>query len=145
MVAKGDDLTRPRNINFSLLFSDEASAQKFAEHFRSLGYEVSVKGDYPNQEYPWDVTVVREIPHPTRGSLILKTYCNPLQTIGEGKMTAGAVSPDRLERVLSRVEGRSDRLTLPNRKTCLQLLRRPAKEENFGPAWKSATLLKRVT
>jgi hypothetical protein len=40
MVAKGDDLTRPRNIDFSVLFADEGSAEKFAEHFRSLGYQV---------------------------------------------------------------------------------------------------------
>lgn len=62
MVAKGDDLTRPRNINFSVLFADESSAGEFAEHFRSLGHEVSVKGDYPNQDFPWDVLVVRHMP-----------------------------------------------------------------------------------
>ena len=62
MEAKGDDLRRPRNINFSVLFPDGSSAEKFAEHFRSLGYEVSVEGKYADQESPWDVCVVRYMP-----------------------------------------------------------------------------------
>jgi hypothetical protein len=62
MTAKGDDLTRPRNIDFSVLFADEGSAEKFAEHFRALGYQVSVKGDYPNPDFSWDVLVVRHMP-----------------------------------------------------------------------------------
>jgi hypothetical protein len=61
MVAKGDDLTRLRNIDFSVVFADESSAYEFAEHFRSLGYEVSVKGGYPKQGFPWDVLVVRNM------------------------------------------------------------------------------------
>ena len=30
----GDDLTKPRNIDFAVVFADASSAEQFAEHFR---------------------------------------------------------------------------------------------------------------
>lgn len=61
MEAKGDDLTRPRNIDFAVVFADESSAEKFAEHFRKLGHEVSLKNAGTDQNLPWDVIVVRHM------------------------------------------------------------------------------------
>ena len=80
MVAKGDDLTRPRNIDFSVLFADQSSAEKFAEHFRSLGYDVSVKGGYPKPDSSWDVTVVRRMPASHEGITDLE---NLLQSVAD--------------------------------------------------------------
>lgn len=37
MEAQGDDLTRPRNIDFTIVFADASSAEQFAGHFRALG------------------------------------------------------------------------------------------------------------
>lgn len=81
MVAKGDDLTRPRNIDFSVLFAEQSSAENFAEHFRSLGYTVSVKGEYPNPDFPWDVCVVRHMP-PSHESIT--DFEKLLQSVADG-------------------------------------------------------------
>jgi hypothetical protein len=61
MEAAGDDLTRPRNIDFAVIFANESLAEKFAEHFRELGHEVSVKKDETDQNLPWDVIVVQHM------------------------------------------------------------------------------------
>jgi Regulator of ribonuclease activity B len=61
MKAKGDDLTQARNIDFALIFADETSAENFAEHFRKLGYEVSVKKTGTEQNRLWDVIVVHHM------------------------------------------------------------------------------------
>lgn len=58
---QGDDLTQPRNIDFSVVFPDEPFAERFAEHFRTLGYEVSVEFAETVRELPWDVVVVKNM------------------------------------------------------------------------------------
>lgn len=60
MEAQGNDLTRPRNIDFTVAFADASSAEQFAEHFRALGHEVSVEPE-TNQDSPWDVVVVQHM------------------------------------------------------------------------------------
>jgi hypothetical protein len=61
MEAEGDDLSRPRNIDFSVVFADESSAEQFAKHFRALGHEVSVEAAETDQDFPWDVVVVQHM------------------------------------------------------------------------------------
>lgn len=61
MEARGDDLTKPRNIDFSVVFVDGNSAEQFAQHFRALGHEVSVELTGTKQDFPWDVTVVHHM------------------------------------------------------------------------------------
>jgi regulator of RNase E activity RraB len=62
MEARGDDLTKPRNIDFAVVFADANSAEQFAEHFRASGYEVSVEEDTEdNRDFPWDVVVVQHM------------------------------------------------------------------------------------
>lgn len=61
MQAQGDDLTRARNIDFTVAFADASSAEQFAEHFRTLGYGVSVEVTEPDQDFPWDVIVVQHM------------------------------------------------------------------------------------
>lgn len=59
LEAKGDDLTTPRNIDFTVVFSSEDAAKQFAEHFRSEGYRVTVEKTETESGFPWDVVVVR--------------------------------------------------------------------------------------
>lgn len=59
LEAKGDTLTRPRNIDFTVEFGEQVSAEQFAEHFRDQGFKVSVDGSDTEKESPWDVVIVR--------------------------------------------------------------------------------------
>jgi hypothetical protein len=61
MEAEGDVLSRPRNIDFNVVFADERSAEQFAQHFRALGQEVSVEAAGTDQGFPWDVVVVQHM------------------------------------------------------------------------------------
>ncbi len=61
MEANGDDLDSPRDINFSVVFPDEISAESFAERFRYEGYLVRVELSGVKEECPWDVTVVKHM------------------------------------------------------------------------------------
>ena len=54
----GDDLSKPRNIDFSVIFMDESSAEKFVELVRDE--DVTVELDCGlSDDRPWDVTVTR--------------------------------------------------------------------------------------
>lgn len=61
LESQGDNLTKPRDINFTVVFPDESSAEKFAEHFRELGHEVSVEFTEVEEDFPWDVVVVQHM------------------------------------------------------------------------------------
>ncbi len=61
MRANGDDLSRPRDVDFSVVFPNESSAEQFAGHFRRLGYAVSVEFSESMDELPWDATVVKHM------------------------------------------------------------------------------------
>ena len=61
MEAQGDDLSRPGNVDFTVIFADESSAEQFAEHFRALGHEASVKANESDPDFPWDVVVDQHI------------------------------------------------------------------------------------
>jgi hypothetical protein len=61
LEAKGDNLNRPRNIDFTVVFREENAAERFAEHFRAQGYAVSVDGTGTATEFPWDVVVVKHM------------------------------------------------------------------------------------
>jgi len=61
MEAQGDDLAQPRNIDFSVAFADEISAQHFAEHFRAMGYEVALEPNESDREFPCELVVVHHM------------------------------------------------------------------------------------
>lgn len=61
MEAEGDNLTRPRNVDFTVVFPEESAAEGFAEHFRGQGYEASVELAETVKEFPWDVVVVKHM------------------------------------------------------------------------------------
>lgn len=81
MEASGDDLAKSRNVDFTIVFANESDAEKFAEHFRALGHEVSVEGAETNQDFPWDVVVVQHMV-PTYAAI--SDFENLLQSIAEG-------------------------------------------------------------
>ncbi len=61
MKAQGDDLSQPRNIDFTVVFSEESAAERFAGLFRTQGYEVSVEFAETTKDFPWDVIVVKHM------------------------------------------------------------------------------------
>ena len=61
MEAQGDDLTKPRNIDFAVVFPDGRSAEQFAEYFHDLGHEISVEETKSKPDFPWDVIVVKHM------------------------------------------------------------------------------------
>lgn len=58
MQENGDDLTEPRDINFTAVFPGKSVAEVFADHFKRLGHVVSVEKTECVPELPWDVVVV---------------------------------------------------------------------------------------
>ena len=61
MEAAGDDLTGPRNIEFTIVFPNENSANEFANHVRTIGYEASPEFSETAEGFPWDVIVVKHM------------------------------------------------------------------------------------
>jgi hypothetical protein len=61
MEAKGDNLSRPRDIDFTVVFPDEDSAQQFAHRFSDLGYAAFVSLTETAEGLPWDVRVVKQM------------------------------------------------------------------------------------
>lgn len=55
--AECDDLTRPRDIDFVVVFADELSAQQFADQLDRKELSVSVKKSDVAEGFPWDVNV----------------------------------------------------------------------------------------
>ncbi len=98
MMEKGDDLTRPRDIDFSVLFADENQLKSLQNIFVQW-HEVIGGERLPGATFSLGRTVVRRMPPCTRGSPRLKTCCNPSRTVGEGVTTGGDVSIDRLETI----------------------------------------------
>ena len=64
MESKGDDLSRPPNIDFTIVFRDENTAQQFANYFRALGHKVSAQLTNTAEGFPWDVLVVKHMAAP---------------------------------------------------------------------------------
>jgi Regulator of ribonuclease activity B len=61
LQAQGDPLTNARNVDFSVVFTSEDAATKFAAYFQSQGYKASVKLTEIGREFPWDVTIVKHM------------------------------------------------------------------------------------
>lgn len=59
MQDSGDDLSKPRQINFSVVLPSKGKAEEFAAQFRKHGFDVEVEHTDVVKELPWDVTVSR--------------------------------------------------------------------------------------
>jgi hypothetical protein len=58
---QGDDLTKARNVDFSVVFPIESVAQRFEEHFRAQGSTASVYFSEEMKEFPWNVNIVKSM------------------------------------------------------------------------------------
>src|SRR5262249_53756826 len=97
MEAEGDDLSRPRNIDFTVIFSNGTSAEEFARHFRWLGKEASVEVNQRDQEFGWDVVLVRYM---VPSHAAIRNFESRLQTVGVmwgGRSRGGGVALNRLD------------------------------------------------
>jgi len=61
MEANGDDLSRPRSIEFTVVFPDENAAKHFENQIVGLGYTASIEFTQIAQEFPWDVIVANQM------------------------------------------------------------------------------------
>jgi hypothetical protein len=61
MAESGDDLSRPRDIKFAVVFPSNASAAEFASHLRQLGYAALVERTDSAPGLPWDVKIVKHM------------------------------------------------------------------------------------
>lgn len=61
LQSKGDDLSSPRDIDFTVTFPDQPAAESFAQHFRGLGFRASVEHTKVKANRPWDVLIVNHM------------------------------------------------------------------------------------
>jgi Regulator of ribonuclease activity B len=61
MEEQGEDLSCPRNVEFTVVFPNESAAKQFADHFSTLGYAASVELTDTVENSPWDVVVVKRM------------------------------------------------------------------------------------
>ena len=61
LEAEGDDLSRSRDVDFNLVFPDEARAIDFAHRFRRDGYSATVRFENVVETHPWGVLVVKNM------------------------------------------------------------------------------------
>lgn len=61
MLSEGDDLTQEREIEFSVLFPDQASALKFGHLLLENNQKLSFCPFQADQNYPWEITAYPEI------------------------------------------------------------------------------------
>ena len=61
MRAKCDDLTQPRDIDFSVVFADEPSARGFADQIGVTEASLSIRRSEVAPGLPWDVTVTKKM------------------------------------------------------------------------------------
>lgn len=80
MQAGGDDLSCPRNIDFTVVFATETTARQFAKHFHEQGYQASVELTHTAESFPWDVVVVKTM-IPTHTDI--GGFENELQTVAK--------------------------------------------------------------
>ena len=88
LESRGDDLTRSREIDFSIVFRSEFAASEFAEAFRHAGYGVVIRLSNVREERPWDVTVTKYMV-PTHASITafegeLQEEANALDGVNDG-------------------------------------------------------------
>jgi len=80
IAAQGKDLTKARNIDFTVIFAQGGSAGQFAEYFRELGYAVSVEETEPERDFPWNVIVVKHMVPTYEG---ITDFENELQSVAD--------------------------------------------------------------
>ena len=61
LEAQGDDLRRPRDIDFTVVFPDEIRAKEFAQQVQAEGYRTTVRFANVVKNHPWEAVVVKNM------------------------------------------------------------------------------------
>lgn len=61
MAEDGDDLSKPRDVDFTVVMPNVKAAQEFSAHFERAGYQVRMEEAGTVPELPWDVVVVKHM------------------------------------------------------------------------------------
>jgi hypothetical protein len=61
LEAEGDDLSRPRDIDFNVVFPDEIRAKEFAQQFQREGYRTTVRLANVVKTHVWEVVIVKNM------------------------------------------------------------------------------------
>ena len=61
MHQSGDDLSKARDIDFTVVLPSKSAAQAFGDHFHNLGYRVSAEDARTVAALPWDVVVIKHM------------------------------------------------------------------------------------
>ena len=61
MMENGDDLSKARAIDFTVVFHDEPEAREFASHFEKNGFPTKCELASATRDLPWDVVVVKHM------------------------------------------------------------------------------------
>jgi hypothetical protein len=69
LVAEGDDLSQPRDVDFTVVFPDQRSAEGFARDIAELGYRTSAEFAEVEEGFPWDVIVIKHM-KPTHQEIV---------------------------------------------------------------------------
>jgi hypothetical protein len=88
MEAQGDDLSRSRDIDFNMVFPDEAQATAFARQVRKEDFSATVRLANVVETHPWEVLVVRNM-IPTHSGITqfeqeLQKWAKPLDGYTDG-------------------------------------------------------------
>ena len=77
----GDNLAKPRDVDFTVVFATEESAQECAKHFVGRGYKVSIGNSGCATDLSWDVIVTKHMVPSHSG---ITQFEEELQEIAEG-------------------------------------------------------------
>jgi hypothetical protein len=61
MQEDGDDLSKSRDVDFTVIFADKSRADAFSKKIQNHGYKTSVEETASNKALPWDVVVVKHM------------------------------------------------------------------------------------
>ena len=61
LIEAGDDLSKARDIDFSVVFSDGSSAAAFASELQRQGYSISTEEMDMDDELLWDVNIMNHM------------------------------------------------------------------------------------
>jgi hypothetical protein len=61
MHQSGDDLSKPRDVDFTVVLPDKTAAKAFGDRLQRLGYKVSAQHSKTVATLPWDLVVVKHM------------------------------------------------------------------------------------
>ncbi|TMM46835.1 ribonuclease E inhibitor RraB [Colwellia ponticola] len=93
MQEKGEDLLSEREIEFSILFSEQALALKFGQLLLENNQKISFTPSQARADLPWEITAYPQMPvsyeNITSYQALLETSAEPLQGQFDGVYFVG--------------------------------------------------------